>query len=167
MIPAEIVEQYVDNSTETLNFDLIAAPEGIFIEIGGGESCVSGVMLYCRTRRFEMASLWQPSNQMSHCEPSRTNTSNGRHDFAVTVGGSDHLLGASNKTLMWMLKEHLPLAGKTLKLTRSGHGFETQYMVEEVQHKKHWRTKPLTRLCDMMHVAIALLGVLRELLDWL
>ena len=36
MIPAEIVEQYVDNSTETLNFDLIAAPEGILIEIGGG-----------------------------------------------------------------------------------------------------------------------------------
>ena len=38
MIPAETVEQYVDSSTETLNFDLIAAPEGIFIEIGGGES---------------------------------------------------------------------------------------------------------------------------------
>ena len=103
-------------------------------------------------------------------EPLRTITNKyqqRQHDFAVTVGGSDHLLGASNKTLMWMLKEHLPLAGKTLKLTRSGHGFETQYMVEEVQHKKHWRTKPLTRLCDMMHVAIALLGVLRELLDWL
>jgi len=33
-IPAEIVEQYVDNSTKTLNFDLIVAPEGILIEIG-------------------------------------------------------------------------------------------------------------------------------------
>ena len=70
-IPAEIVEQYVDNSTETLNFDLIAAPEGIFIEI------------------------------------------------------------------------------------------------EEVRHKKHWQTKPLTRLCGMMRAAIALLGALRELRDWL
>ena len=38
MIPAEIVEQYEDNSTKTLNFDLIAEPEGILIEIGGGES---------------------------------------------------------------------------------------------------------------------------------
>ena len=67
-LPAEIVEQYVDNSTETLNFDLIAAPEGIFIEI------------------------------------------------------------------------------------------------EEVHHRKHWQTKPLTRLCGMMRAAIALLWVLRELL---
>ena len=33
MIPAEIVEQYVDNSTETLNFSFIAVPEGILIEI--------------------------------------------------------------------------------------------------------------------------------------
>ena len=29
------------------------------------------------------------------------------------------LLGASNKTLMRMLKAHLPLAGKTLKITRT------------------------------------------------
>ena len=60
----------VDNSTETLNFDLIAAPEGIFIEIG------------------------------------------------------------------------------------------------EVQHKKHWQTKPLTRLCDLMRAAIALFGALLKLLGW-
>ena len=38
MIPAEIVEQYVDNSTEMLNFDLIAVPEGFLIKIRGGES---------------------------------------------------------------------------------------------------------------------------------
>jgi hypothetical protein len=29
------------------------------------------------------------------------------------------LLGASNKTLMRILKAHLPLAGKTLKITRT------------------------------------------------
>ena len=74
-------------------------------------------------------------------EPLRTITNKyqqRQHDFFVTVGGSDYLLGASNKTLMRMLKERLPLAGKTLKITRSGHGFETQYRVEEVQHEKHW-----------------------------
>ena len=38
MIPAEIIDRYVDNSTERLNFDLIAAPEGILIKIWGGES---------------------------------------------------------------------------------------------------------------------------------
>ena len=95
-------------------------------------------------------------------EPTRTITNQyqqEQHDFAVTVGGSDYLLGVSSKKLRWMLKEHLPLVGKTLKITRSGHGFETQYTVEEVQHKKHWQTKPLIRLC------VALLCVLRELLD--
>ena len=72
IIPAEIVEQYVDNSTKTLNFDLIAAPEGILIEI------------------------------------------------------------------------------------------------EEAQHKKHWQTKPLTRLCGMTRAALLALfsWVLRKLLDW-
>ena len=71
MIPAEIVEQYVDNSTKKLNFDLIAAPEGILIEI------------------------------------------------------------------------------------------------EEMQHKKHWQTKPLTRLCGMTRTALVALfsWVLRELFD--
>ena len=72
--------------------------------------------------------------------------------------------------MMRMLKEYLPLAGKTLKITRSGHGFETQFTVEEVRHKKHWQTKPLTRLCGMTRTAfalsrVALLWVLRELLD--
>ena len=102
-------------------------------------------------------------------EPLRTITNKyqqRQYDFAVTVGGSDYLLGVSNKTLRWMLKEHLPLAGKTLKITRSGHGFETQFTVEEAQHKKHWRTKPLTRLCGMTRTTLAFLWVLRELLDW-
>ncbi len=102
-------------------------------------------------------------------EPNRTITNRyqqQQHDFAVTVGGSDYLLGASNKTLMRMLKERLPLAGKTLKITRSGHGFETQFTVEEAQHKKHWRIKPLTRLCGMTRTAlVVLLWLLRELLD--
>jgi hypothetical protein len=35
MIPAEIMERYVDNSIETLNFNFIDVPEGILIEIGG------------------------------------------------------------------------------------------------------------------------------------
>ena len=39
--------------------------------------------------------------------------------------------------------------------------------VEEVPHKKHWQTNPLTRLCGMTRTAIALLWVLRKLLDWL
>lgn len=102
-------------------------------------------------------------------EPLRTITNKyqqRQHDFVVTVGGSDYLLGASNKTLMRMLKEHLPLAGKTLKITRSGHGFETQFTVEGAQHKKHWQTKPLTRLCGMTRTALALLWFLRKLLDW-
>ena len=43
--------------------------------------------------------------------------------------------------------------------------------LEEAQHKKNWRTKPLTRLCGMMRTAltlsrVALLWVLRELLEW-
>lgn len=103
-------------------------------------------------------------------EPNRTITNKyqqQQHDFAVTVGGSDYLLGASNKTLVRMLKEHLPLAGKTLKITRSGHGFETQYTVEEVQHKKHWKKKLLARLWDMGRTALALWGFLLKLLEWL
>jgi hypothetical protein len=48
------------------------------------------------------------------------------------------LLGASNKTLMRMLKAHLPLAGKTLKITRTA--------------------LTLSR--------VALLWALRELIDW-
>ena len=82
--------------------------------------------------------------------------------------GSDYLLSASNNTLMRMLKEHLPLADKTLKIMRSGHGFETQYMVEEVHHKKHWQTKLLTRLCSMTRTALVALFLwfLRELLDY-
>lgn len=44
--------------------------------------------------------------------------------------------------------------------------------IEEVQHKQHWQTKPLTRLCGMTRTALAisrvvLLWVLRELLGWL
>lgn len=39
--------------------------------------------------------------------------------------------------------------------------------VEEAQHKKHWRTKPLTRLCGMTRTALALWWVLRKLFDWL
>lgn len=43
--------------------------------------------------------------------------------------------------------------------------------LEEAQHKKNWRTKPLTHLCGMMRTAltlsrVALLWVLRELLEW-
>ena len=105
-------------------------------------------------------------------EPLRTITNKyqqRQHDFAVTVGGSDYLLGVSNKTLRWMLKEQLPLAGKTLKITRSGHGFETQYTVEEVQHKKHWKKKLLARLCGVVaRTALPELfsWVISKLLDW-
>ena len=111
-------------------------------------------------------------------EPTRTITNQyqqEQHDFAVTVGGSDYLLGVSSKKLRWMLKEHLPLVGKTLKITRSGHGFETQYTVEEVQHKKNWKKRLLARFWGVVaHTALPKLfswmlrlWVLRELLDWL
>lgn len=40
------------------------------------------------------------------------------------------------------------------------------FEIEETQHKKQWQTNPLTRLCGMTRTAIALLWVLRELLDW-
>ena len=39
------------------------------------------------------------------------------------------------------------------------------FEIEEAQHKRQWQTKLLTRLCGMMRAAIALLWVLRELLD--
>ena len=166
MIPAEIVERYVDNSTETLNFNFIAVPEGILFEIGEQNMSVwdDVVPPYASLRDSTVVATFKSD------EPLRTITNKyqqRQHDFAVTVGGSDYLLGVSNKTLMRMIKEHLPLTGKTLKIiTRSGHGFETQYTVEKVQHKKHWQTKPLTCLYGMTRMALAFLWVLRKLLDW-
>ena len=47
------------------------------------------------------------------------------------------------------------------------------FEIEETQHKKHWQTKLLTRLCGMTRTAcvalsrVALLWVLRKLPDWL
>lgn len=40
------------------------------------------------------------------------------------------------------------------------------FEIEETQHKKQWQTNPLTRLCGMTRTVLALLWVLRKLLDW-
>lgn len=102
-------------------------------------------------------------------EPMRTITNKcqrRQHDFSVTVDDTGMLLAVSSKNLMRLLKKHSPLTGKTLKIMRSGHGSETQYTVEEVQHGKHWQTKLLRRLCGMTRTALVALfsWVLRELL---
>jgi hypothetical protein len=97
-------------------------------------------------------------------EPVATTTNRyGAQQYDFNVNG-DRILGISSKPFMRALKPFTPLGGKTIVITKSGHGFETTYTVEEVPYKKHWQTKLLTRLCGMMRAAIALLWVLRELL---
>ena len=66
-------------------------------------------------------------------EPVRTTNKYNQPQWNFEVNG-DMLFGVSSKGLMRLLKKHLPLTGKTLKITRSGRGFETSYQVEEVEH---------------------------------
>ena len=65
-------------------------------------------------------------------EPTKTVNKYNQPQWNFDVDG-DLLLGVSSKNLMRLLKRHRPLAGKTFKITRSGHGFETTYQVEEVE----------------------------------
>ena len=64
-------------------------------------------------------------------EPTETTNKYGQTQFDFEVDG-DLLFGVSSKGLMRLLKKELPLAGKSFKITRSGHGVETTYQVEEV-----------------------------------
>jgi hypothetical protein len=98
-------------------------------------------------------------------EPTATITNRyGAQQYDFNVNGS-RILGISSKPLLRALKPFAPLGEKTLVITKSGHGFETRYTVEEAQHKKNWRTKSLTRLWSMTRTALALWGFLRELFD--
>ena len=64
-------------------------------------------------------------------EPTVTTNKYNQPQWIFDVDG-DMSLGVSSKGLMRLLKKKLPLAGKSFKITRSGHGVETTYQVEEV-----------------------------------
>jgi len=64
-------------------------------------------------------------------EPTKTVNKYNQPQWNFDVDG-DLWLGVSSKNLMRLLKRHRPLTGKTFKITRSGHGINTAYRVEEV-----------------------------------
>ena len=64
-------------------------------------------------------------------EPAEIVNKFGATQWNFTVDG-DLIFGVTSKNLMRLLKNHRPLKGKTLKISRTGRGFDTKYAVEAV-----------------------------------
>ena len=92
-----------------------------------------------------MSSAWDSVTDRGYCrftdevvvvmfesgEPTKTINKYGQPQYDFDVEGN-LLFGVSSKSLMRLLKKYRPLAGRTFKITRSGHDFDTIYQVDEV-----------------------------------